>query len=418
MNCTKLVACSSAECKRGFSLMNIIEQTFNTMCIFTNVHQTAWTIPQRLEPEHYISTWLRLYRSADDTRTHVAKGQHQDAEKNVYAKRRHVVVSNHLSIAILLWDDGVIDPADSRTVLGLSLSAALNAPIPDQKFGVFRIRRQQTSGFGSCALLLVVSTLTAVLVQVENLARTAQVVTGSNETGCVWHSQSCSSLHVALCLPALLSLRVGNAHSSSASAFPLASGTSGCRGCGGRAVSLLAAHLSKLGSISGSITLEFHKCQPVPLVIGECAHEKLAEDMIRNTVREYLIIPVRLNEMWNCISMQVGQGNKSGQCIQVLYSGMVVASHERPSAGEVAGSVAEKPEDWRNQQQASRMGGRVVGQVSDEWVLQLFMYLLCGQLQLPDGYLPLLAEVVADCVIACCRHLCLVLLTATPQDQR
>ena len=38
-----------------------------------------------------------------------------------------------------LWDDGVIDPADTRKVLGLSLSAALNAPIPETKFGVFRM---------------------------------------------------------------------------------------------------------------------------------------------------------------------------------------------------------------------------------------------------------------------------------------
>jgi len=38
-----------------------------------------------------------------------------------------------------LWDDGVIDPADTRTVLGLSLSATLNAPIPRTKFGIFRM---------------------------------------------------------------------------------------------------------------------------------------------------------------------------------------------------------------------------------------------------------------------------------------
>ena len=38
-----------------------------------------------------------------------------------------------------LWDDGVIDPADTRMVLGLSLSAAMNAPIEDTKFGVFRM---------------------------------------------------------------------------------------------------------------------------------------------------------------------------------------------------------------------------------------------------------------------------------------
>jgi len=38
-----------------------------------------------------------------------------------------------------LWDDGIIDPARSREVLALSLSAALNAPVPDTRFGVFRM---------------------------------------------------------------------------------------------------------------------------------------------------------------------------------------------------------------------------------------------------------------------------------------
>jgi acetyl-CoA carboxylase carboxyltransferase component len=38
-----------------------------------------------------------------------------------------------------LWDDGVIDPASTRDVLALSLAASLNAPIPETKFGVFRM---------------------------------------------------------------------------------------------------------------------------------------------------------------------------------------------------------------------------------------------------------------------------------------
>lgn len=38
-----------------------------------------------------------------------------------------------------LWDDGIIDPADTRRVLALGLSAALNAPVPETKFGVFRM---------------------------------------------------------------------------------------------------------------------------------------------------------------------------------------------------------------------------------------------------------------------------------------
>ncbi|MBK6746427.1 carboxyl transferase domain-containing protein [Ottowia sp.] len=38
-----------------------------------------------------------------------------------------------------LWDDGIIDPADTRRVLALGLSAAQNAPVEDVKFGVFRM---------------------------------------------------------------------------------------------------------------------------------------------------------------------------------------------------------------------------------------------------------------------------------------
>ena len=38
-----------------------------------------------------------------------------------------------------LWDDGIIDPADTRTVLALGISAAANAPLPPTKFGVFRM---------------------------------------------------------------------------------------------------------------------------------------------------------------------------------------------------------------------------------------------------------------------------------------
>ncbi len=38
-----------------------------------------------------------------------------------------------------LWDDGILDPVDTRTALGLGLSAALNVPIPDTGFGIFRM---------------------------------------------------------------------------------------------------------------------------------------------------------------------------------------------------------------------------------------------------------------------------------------
>ena len=38
-----------------------------------------------------------------------------------------------------LWDDGIIDPLDTRRVLALGISAALNAPIPESTFGIFRM---------------------------------------------------------------------------------------------------------------------------------------------------------------------------------------------------------------------------------------------------------------------------------------
>ncbi len=38
-----------------------------------------------------------------------------------------------------LWDDGVIDPAQTHAVLALAIGARLNGPIPETKFGVFRM---------------------------------------------------------------------------------------------------------------------------------------------------------------------------------------------------------------------------------------------------------------------------------------
>ena len=47
--------------------------------------------------------------------------------------------SHPLYASARLWDDGIIDPRKSRDVLGLSLSAALNAPIAPTRFGIFRM---------------------------------------------------------------------------------------------------------------------------------------------------------------------------------------------------------------------------------------------------------------------------------------
>ncbi len=54
------------------------------------------------------------------------RGQYEDQGNPLYSTAR-------------LWDDGVIDPADTRTVLGLALSAAANAPLEPVRYGVFRM---------------------------------------------------------------------------------------------------------------------------------------------------------------------------------------------------------------------------------------------------------------------------------------
>ncbi len=38
-----------------------------------------------------------------------------------------------------LWDDGILDPLDTRAALGLGIAVSLNAPIPDYKVGIFRM---------------------------------------------------------------------------------------------------------------------------------------------------------------------------------------------------------------------------------------------------------------------------------------
>ena len=38
-----------------------------------------------------------------------------------------------------LWDDGILDPIETRAALGRAISVAFNAPIPPAKFGVFRM---------------------------------------------------------------------------------------------------------------------------------------------------------------------------------------------------------------------------------------------------------------------------------------
>lgn len=72
-----------------------------------------------------------------------AQGQKWSAKEEASFKeqteRQYEVQGSPYYASARLWDDGIIDPKDTRKVLGLSISAALNAPIEDTQFGVFRM---------------------------------------------------------------------------------------------------------------------------------------------------------------------------------------------------------------------------------------------------------------------------------------
>ncbi len=71
------------------------------------------------------------------------KGGSWSAEEEAEFKRPTLEMferqSHPLYASARLWDDGIIDPRKTRDVLALSLSAALNAPVEDTQFGVFRM---------------------------------------------------------------------------------------------------------------------------------------------------------------------------------------------------------------------------------------------------------------------------------------
>jgi acetyl-CoA carboxylase carboxyltransferase component len=77
-------------------------------------------------------------------RWHRAQGRHlvERRKKPSSSARRSRCSSEQshpLYASARLWDDGIINPLKSREILALSLSAALNAPVEDTKFGVFRM---------------------------------------------------------------------------------------------------------------------------------------------------------------------------------------------------------------------------------------------------------------------------------------
>ena len=72
-------------------------------------------------------------------RTHLGHGAEEEAAFKQPLLDQFAHQSHPYYSSARLWDDGVIDPADTRRVLALGLSASLNAPIGEPKFGVFRM---------------------------------------------------------------------------------------------------------------------------------------------------------------------------------------------------------------------------------------------------------------------------------------
>ena len=72
-----------------------------------------------------------------------AKGENwSSADESAFKtpiRERYEAEGNPYFATARLWDDGIIDPTQTRDVLGLAISASLNAPIPKTTFGIFRM---------------------------------------------------------------------------------------------------------------------------------------------------------------------------------------------------------------------------------------------------------------------------------------
>jgi acetyl-CoA carboxylase carboxyltransferase component len=72
-----------------------------------------------------------------------ARGQTMSAEEQEAFKAptlaKYEEEGNPYYSTARLWDDGILDPLETRTTLALGIAAALNAPIPETQFGVFRM---------------------------------------------------------------------------------------------------------------------------------------------------------------------------------------------------------------------------------------------------------------------------------------
>jgi acetyl-CoA carboxylase carboxyltransferase component len=88
--------------------------------------------------EQAASTLLTVRLEGLEARGKTMSAQEQEAFKAPILAKYEEEGSPYYSTA-RLWDDGILDPLDTRMTLGLGVAAALNAPIPETKFGVFRM---------------------------------------------------------------------------------------------------------------------------------------------------------------------------------------------------------------------------------------------------------------------------------------
>jgi 3-methylcrotonyl-CoA carboxylase beta subunit len=88
--------------------------------------------------EQAASVLATIRRDGLETRGEDWPREAEEAFKAPIRERYEIEGSPYYATA-RLWDDGVIDPAQTRDVLGLALAATLNAPIPPTRFGVFRM---------------------------------------------------------------------------------------------------------------------------------------------------------------------------------------------------------------------------------------------------------------------------------------
>jgi 3-methylcrotonyl-CoA carboxylase beta subunit len=88
--------------------------------------------------EQAASVLATVKRDAMEARGEVWSAE-EEAAFRAPIRDRYELEGNPYYATARLWDDGIIDPVQTRDVLGLALSAALNAPIPPTRFGVFRM---------------------------------------------------------------------------------------------------------------------------------------------------------------------------------------------------------------------------------------------------------------------------------------